>query len=213
MSIERDGDDTTETIVAEDVEAFIDKSRLRSLFDARDKASEAIRDASLKKLQARERGATRQLANSVVNDRIAACTRAYVAECEPLLRNTESGRELLHNTEITSFHVPYEHNGKEFSRIVDTPCGEVDGREITLHGLDQYLKFDSCTVEYGETSLKETDKGIEPQPPTTTQIPLPVRLSESIFRELNDLLAGLNIGLQAETDDDEEVSFDYSDLI
>jgi hypothetical protein len=62
-------------------------------------------------------------------------------------------------------------------------------------------------------SLKTTDTGVEPQPPTTTQVPLPVRLSESIFRELNDLLAGLNIGLKAETDDDEEVNFDYSDLI
>jgi len=213
MSIDRDDDGTSETIVAEDVEAFMDKARLRSLFDARDKASEAIRDASLKKLQARERGATQQLADSVVNDRIASCVRAYIAECEPLLRNTETGRELLYDAEITSFHVPYEHNGKQFSRIVDTPCGEVDGREITLHGLDQYLRFDSCTVEYGETSLEKTNKGLQPQPPTTTQIPLPVRLSESIFRELNDLLAQLNIGLQAETDDDEEVNFDYSDLI
>lgn len=212
MSIDRD-DDTTETIVAEDVEAFIDKARLRSLFNARDKASEAIRDSSIKKLQAREKGATQQLADSVVNDRIAACVRAYIAECEPLLRNTETGRELLYDTEITSFHVPYQYDGKEFSRIVDLPCGEADGREITLHGLDQYLRFDSCTVEYGETSLEKTDRGLEPQPPTTTQVPLPVRLSESIFRELNDLLAQLNIGLQAETDDDEEVSFDYSDLI
>jgi hypothetical protein len=212
MSIDRD-DDTTETIVAEDVEAFIDKARLRSLFEARDKASEAIRDSSIKKLQAREKGATQQLANSVVNDRIAACTRAYIAECEPLLRNTETGRELLYDAEITSFHVPYQYDGKQFSQIVDLPCGEADGREITLHGLDQYLRFDGATVEYGETSLEETDKGLQPQPPTTTQIPLPVRLSESIFRELNDLLAQLNIGLQAETDDDEEVSFDYSDLI
>jgi hypothetical protein len=89
----------------------------------------------------------------------------------------------------------------------------VDGREITLHGLDQYLRFDGATVEYGEMSLKTTDTGVKPQPPTTTQVPLPVRLSESIFRELNDLLAGLNIGLKAETDDDEEVNFDYSDLI
>jgi len=211
MSIDRD--ETTETIVAEDVEAFIDKARLRSLFDARDKASEAIRDSSIKKLQAREKGATQQLANSVVNDRIAACVRAYIAECEPLLRNTESGRELLHDTEITSFHVPYQYDGKQFSRIVSTPCGTVDGREITLHGLDQYLRFDSCTVEYGETSLEKTNKGLQPQPPTTTEIPLPVRLSESIFRELNDLLAQLDIGLKAETDDNDEVNFDYSDLI
>jgi len=212
MSIDN-GDETTETIVAEDVEAFMDKARLRSLFEARDKASEAIRDASLKKLQARERGATQQLADSVVNDRIASCVRAYIAECEPLLRNTETGRELLYDAEITSFHVPYKYDGKEFSRVIDTPCGEVDGREITLHGLDQYLRFDGATVEYGETSLEKTDRGLQPQPPTTTQVPLPVRLSESIFRELNDLLAQLNIGLQAETDDDEEVNFDYSDLI
>jgi len=90
MSIDN-GDETTGTIVAEDVEAFMDKARLRSLFEARDKASEAIRDSSIKKLQAREKGATQQLANSVVNDRIAACVRAYIAECEPLVRNTESG--------------------------------------------------------------------------------------------------------------------------
>jgi len=119
----------------------------------------------------------------------------------------------MYDAEITSFHVPYQYDGKQFSQIVDTPCGEVDGREITLHGLDQYLRFDGATVEYGEMSLEETDKGLQPQPATTTTIPMPVRLSESIFRELNDLLAGLNIGLQAETDDDEEVNFDYSDLI
>jgi len=212
MSIDRD-DDTTETIVAEDVEAFIDKARLRSLFEARDKASEAIRDSSIKKLQAREKGATQQLANSVVNDRIAACVRAYIAECEPLLRNTESGRELLHDTEITSFHVPYQYDGKQFSQIVDTPCGEADGREITLHGLDQYLRFDGATVEYGEMSLEETDKGLQPQPATTTTIPMPVQLSVSVFRDLNDLLAQLDIGLQAETESDDVAEYDYSDFI
>jgi hypothetical protein len=212
MSIDNN-DEPTETIQAEDVEAYMDKARLRSLFEARDKANEAIRDASLNQLKAQERGASHQLAQSIVNDRIAACVRSYIAECEPLLRNTDAGRKLLYDTEITTFNVPYRHNGQTFSEIVNLPCGEADGREITITGLDQYLRFNECTVEYGTNNLEITANGLEPQPATTTTIPMPVQLSVSVFRDLNDLLAQLDIGLQAETESDDVAEYDYSDFI
>jgi hypothetical protein len=47
----------------------------------------------------------------------------------------------------------------------------------------------------------------------TTQINIPRTLSESVFRATNNLLADLDVGLDAERRKDEEVSFDYSDLI
>jgi hypothetical protein len=213
MSIDRDDSETTETIQAEDIEAFTDKARLRSLFNARDKASEAIRDASLNRLKAQERGASKQLAQKIVNQRIAACVRAYVSECEPLLRNTDIGKQLLYESEIESFTVPYQYQGKDFTQVLDVPAGEVDGRQITLHGLDQYLRFDAATVQYGETTVEQTPAGFEHQSPVTKTVPMPVRMSETIFRELNDLLAQLDIGLQAETESDDVASYDYSDLI
>jgi hypothetical protein len=208
-----DHSEATETIQASDVEAYMDKQRLKSLFEARNKAAESIRDASLNSLKAQERGASPELAQQIVNNRIAACVRAYISECEPLLRNTETGRQLLYDDEVASFTVPYQKGGKTFTEIVDLPAGEIDGREVTLCGLDQYLRFDSCTVKYGRASFTQKTGGFEREPALTKQIPMPVRLSESIFRELNDLLAQLDIGLSAETDDDEEVDFDYSHLI
>ena len=212
MSIDNN-DGTPETIQAEDIEGYMDKQRLKSLFDARNKAAEAIRDASLNQLKAQERGASHQLAQNIVTDRIDSCVRAYVAECEPLLRNTDAGQQLLYDNEITTFTVPYQYNGRMFSQVVDLPCGELDGREITLNGLDEYLRFDGVTAEYGEISLEETPNGLQPQQPERTEIPLPTRLSESVFRELNQLLADLDVGLQAETQSDDVAEYDYSDLI
>jgi hypothetical protein len=213
MSIDSNDNEVTETIVAEDIEGYMDKQRLKSLFDARNKAAESIRDASLNRLKAQERGASHELAQSIVNDRIASCVRAYIAECEPLLRNTETGRKLLYDEEVATFSVPYQKGGKTFTEILDLPAGEADGRTITLHGLDQYLRFNHATVKYGRASFEQNKGGFEPEPALTKNIPMPVRLSESIFRELNDLLAQLDIGLSAETNDDESVDFDYSDLI
>lgn len=212
MSIDNN-DEPTETIQAEDIEGYMDKQRLKSLFQARNKAAEAIRDASLNQLRAQERGASHQLAQNIVNDHIDACVRAYVSECEPLLRNTDAGKELLRDTEITTFTVPRHHNGRLFSQVVDLPCGELDGREITIHGLDQYLRFDGVTAEYGEISLEETNRGLQPQQPERTEISLPVRLSESVFRELNQLLADLDIGLSAETQEETEYEMHYDDLL
>jgi hypothetical protein len=212
MSIDNN-DGTPETIQAEDIEGYMDKQRLKSLFDARNKAAEAIRDASLNQLKAQERGASHQLAQNIVTDRIDSCVRAYVAECEPLLRNTDAGQQLLYDNEITTFTVPYQYNGRMFSQVVDLPCGELNGREITLNGLDEYLRFDGVTAEYGEISLEETPNGLQPQQPERTEIPLPTRLSESVFRELNQLLADLDVGLQAETQSDDVAEYDYSDLI
>jgi len=212
MSIENNNE-TPETIQAEDIEGYMDKQRLKSLFEARNKAAEAIRDASLNQLKAQERGASHKLAQSIVTDRIDSCVRAYVAECEPLLRNTDAGQQLLYDNEITTFTVPYQYNGRMFSQVVDLPCGELDGREITLNGLDEYLRFDGVTAEYGEISLEETPNGLQPQQPERTEIPLPTRLSESVFRELNQLLADLDVGLQAETQSDDVAEYDYSDLI
>lgn len=99
MSIDDDG--TTETIQAEDVEAYMDKQRLKSLFEARNEAARATRDASLNRIKAQERGASPSLAQKIVSERIASCVRAYIAECEPLLRNTETGRQLMYQEEIS----------------------------------------------------------------------------------------------------------------
>jgi hypothetical protein len=212
MSIENNNE-TPETIQAEDIEGYMDKQRLKSLFDARNQAATAIRDASLNQLKCQERGASHKLAQNIVTDRIDACVRAYVSECEPLLRNTDAGQELLYNNEITTFTVPRHYNGRLFSQVVDLPCGELDGREITINGLDEYLRFDGVTAEYGEISLEETSNGLEPQPPERTEIPLPARLSESVFRELNQLLADLDIGLSAETQEETEYEMQYDDLL
>nr|WP_159373875.1 hypothetical protein [Haloquadratum walsbyi]SPC48805.1 uncharacterized protein R5 [Haloquadratum walsbyi] len=223
MSINNDNSEATETIQAEDVEAYMDKQRLKSLFEARNEAAKAIRDSSLNRLKAQERGASSEFAKQVVNDRIASCVRAYIAECEPLLRNTESGRRLLYETEIFTFNVPLRKATQDggtasFNEIIDIPTGEYEGREITIQGLDQYMRFDAATVKYGEKTFSRGGGGVYEENgfvdnTFTAQIPMPVRLSETIFRELNDLLAQLNIGLQAETNDDEGVDFDYSDLI
>lgn len=195
MSI--DDDNTARINGDDDIESFTTKNRLRSLFEARDDAATAIREASMKELQLQERGVTPENATRIVDKHVRESTRAYVYECEPLLRNTNIGLNLYQNQPLDTIPLPQSDGATTV---------QIDGETIedgvySIHGIQDYIKFTGATVTKQKTQM--TDKGITSQSSEYTITP-PRELSESVFRSLNTLLADLGIGLEAEVDGDDD---------
>lgn len=196
-------------IVAEDADEFTDKARLRSLFEARDEAAAAIRDASLKEaeVQAR-RGCSAVAARTLVTQWVYKTVTAYVLECEPLLRNTESGRHLLNEATLTEWRIPTEAITHSEWEVVNIPEDRItDDNRIPVIGLNEFLELDAIRI----TSFT-WDAGTKPES-DTQEFQLGRGVSEQVFRELNNLLAEWGIGLEAETDGDDVAEMDYSDLL
>jgi 5'-deoxynucleotidase YfbR-like HD superfamily hydrolase len=60
---------------------------------------------------------------------------------------------------------------------------------------------------------KRLEAGVEAAVWEAFDLAMPRRVSEDVFRAINKLLADLGIGLDAEAIEDEECSYDYSDLL
>ncbi len=199
-------------IVADSAEEYTDKSRLRSLFEARDAASQAIRKASMQEMQIRvERGISERAARNVVNSNVRESVSAYVLECEPLLRNSEDGRELLNSTHIHDWRIPGDRHEYDNWEVVDNTVTVVDDSLIRIVGLENYLSMSSVTTRHFQT-VKKHD-GYHKQEELVSHT-VSRKVSEKVFRELNLLMADLGIGLEAEREDADKVAeYDYSDLI
>lgn len=189
-----DADDGREAQLegAENVEEFLTKNRLRSLFEARDTAAEAIRTASLKQMELREKGQPPAAAKRVVGEHVHETVRAYCLECEPLLRNTEAGRQLLHEEEIETITLPLGKGTR------------------TIRGIADFIQTRTFVVEATDRSFDENGMVIEDKQETVT---IPRSASEAAYRKLNTLLADLGIGLDAEVETDDVAEFEYTDLL
>jgi len=191
-----DHDDTARLNGDDDIESFTTKSRLRSLFDARDDAATAIRQASMKELQLQERGVTKQQAARIVDQNVRENVRAYVYECEPLLRNTPSGLDLYQNQPLHTVTLP-----KGTNTSVQVNGKSVNDGAYAINGIKGYIEYDGATVD--KNKLQLTENGMSNTGDSYTISP-PRGLSESVFRALNTLLADLGIGLEAEIDEDND---------
>jgi hypothetical protein len=180
----------------DDIESFTTKSRLQSLFDARDDAATAIRQASMKELQLQERGVSKKQAKHIVDKHVRENVRAYVYECEPLLRNTPSGLELYKNQPLHTVTLPTGPNTD-----VQVNGKSVDDGAYAVNGIKGYIEYSGATVD--ENKLQLTENGMSNTGDSYTLSP-PRGLSESVFRALNTLLADVGIGLEAEIDEDED---------
>lgn len=196
MSSSSDDRDTARLNGDDDIESFTTKSRLRSLFAARDDAATAIREASMKELQLQERGASKKQATHIVDKHVRENVRAYVYECEPLLQNTPSGLQLYKNQPLHTVTLPTGPN-------VDV---QVNGETVAdgayaVNGIEGYIEYTGATVD--ESKLQLTENGMAKAGNSYTISP-PRGLSEAVFRALNTLLADLGIGLEAEIDEDDD---------
>jgi len=194
MSVDDDRD-TARLNAGEDIEQFTTKSRLRSLFQARDDAAEAISNASMKELQLQERNVDEKHAKRIVDKHVRESVRAYVYECEPLLQNTDIGLDLYQNQPLHTVSLP---SGEDTTVQIN---GEtVDDEAYAVNGIRGYIEYTGATVDRSKIEL--TDNGMQSRSDSYTIAP-PRGLSESVFRSLNTLLADLGIGLEAEIDDDD----------
>jgi hypothetical protein len=196
MSAAGDDRDNARLNGDDDIESFTTKSRLQSLFDARDDAATAIREASMKELQLQERGVSKNQAKHIVDKHVRENVRAYVYECEPLLRNTPSGLDLYQNQPLHTVTLP-----KGTNTSVQVNGKSVDDGAYAINGIKGYIEYDGATVD--KNKLQLTENGMSNTGNSYT-LSLPRGLSESVFRALNTLLADLGIGLEAEIDSDED---------
>lgn len=225
MSTDRDdagGDELAR--VSDDAEEFIDKARLRSLFDARDGAAEAIRKSSLRTFEIRHRRDSDAAAAEIeraVDEHVRQAVLAYVLEAEPLLKNTSDGQDLWEDAGLGPIPLPSRPPAAGWdsvpSRMVEgVPTGWVDEARGVVHlpGVAHFVNIETpFTVRWrgfaGGGGAGRGDDYAE----RAAQMSVPQSMSEDVFRKLNGLLADLGIGIKAEVSGNGEASYDYSDLI
>jgi len=209
--------------VGESAEEFTEKSRLRSLFTARDEAAQAIRDAAMREYELLNNGNPK--ASELVDEHVRSAVVAYTLECEPLFRNTQTGQQYwtayefapvpvpnVPPEEITNDGVGPNYRGKEILGVPESAVSE-HKRQILVRGIGQYVDLPSpIKVRWtGYTDGPLSSGRSDATAITTTGVPR--QLSESTFRATNQLLSELDIGIDAETQSGEEAHVDYSDLL
>lgn len=207
--------------IGESAEEFTEKNRLKSLFDAKDRARDAIREAPLKEYEARRQAVDPQ----TIDEHVRSAVAAYVLECEALFQNTEKGQEYWHEYQFTPITLPQsaprsiqtdtfgpDVKGMDIIGIPDSMINE--NQQIEVVGIGSYISLPSpIKMQWvGFASDGCLSRGSN-QNVVTQTIGVPRFLSEDVFRATNKLLADLGIGIDAEKIENGEVSFDYSDLI
>jgi hypothetical protein len=207
-----DGDDRDELAsVSEDAADMIDKARLRSLFDARDEAAEAIRKSALRTFEIRHRrdsSAPEAEIERAVDEHVRQAVLAYVLEAEPLLKNTEVGEDVWEDAGLAPVPLPDAPaagwDSVPSREVKGVPAGWVDAARgvVRLPGVAHFVSLETpFTVRWsGFAGGGRGDDYAE----RSTQMTLPRGTSEDVFRKLNGLLADLGIGLEAEIVGDED---------
>jgi hypothetical protein len=207
--------------VTETAEELTEKSRLKSLFTARDEAAKAIRDAPLREYE---------VPKQAVDEYVQSAVTAYVFECEALFQNTEIGRDYWTNYTLQPISLPQSapdelvqsgplssvpvHAQVRDINVLRVPESMIDEEnwQIELAGIADYVCLPS-PIKIKWTGHGSPDFIGESISTKTTQINIPRTLSEEVFRATNNLLADLDVGLDAEQRKDTEASYDYSDLL
>jgi len=155
----------------------------------------------------------------VIDEHVRSAVTAYILECEPLLQNTEAGREFWFEYEFAPVPLPSSApdevlpgdgptstlaQGVRDKQVLGIPDSMLDenGRQIALSGISAYVDLPSPIkirwIGYSSTGFH----GANQENTAVTTVSIPRSLSESAFRAVNNLLAELNIGLNAADDQD-----------
>jgi len=197
-----------EATVGESAQELTEKSRLRSLFQSRDEAATAIREAPLKEYE---------VPRQVVNQHVRSSVTAYILECEPLFKNTEAGLEYWQRyqfkpiplpqsppDEVTGPNGPLDTTsvGPTVKRreVIGVPDSMIsDSQQIGVTGIGSFVNLPSpIEIRWVGFGADSPSFAGESNNTATTQIQIPRQLSEGAFRATNKLLADLDIGLDAE---------------
>jgi hypothetical protein len=199
----RDDDDPIARVEA-GTDELVERTRIASLTEAREEAADAIREAPLRRDEARRRRGGRPEA---VAEHVRSAVAAYALECEPVLKNTPEGRNLWGDRRLGPIPLPDPPGGRWRegpTPTVTNVAGELVGDGVVaVPGVGAYVELPTpiCVDWEGRRDAPGLGRGVETAT-ETTEVRAPVRLSERVFRNLNKLLADLGLGLDVETDDD-----------
>lgn len=220
MSSDEFGDDDEQTVhVADSVDEFVERMRHEQILDARQRASDALRDSTHIKLDAT--GSRKERAH-IARKHVASVVTQFILECEPLFKKTEQGQALWDNTHLDTvpFHecvaIPIEYESiEDYERTRGLDFSKTKGgqRVFNVMGIQDYLSFDETQcrlncITYSNShtgTVKTTNIRVSPAPLEST--------SREAYRATNALLSSLDLGVSMADLDNDVVEDDYSEYL
>lgn len=205
--------------VADNVDEFVERTRHTQILDAKERAADALREAQLRRMEARSKEKPSWLIKQAAREPARSAVESYILECESLYRQTEEGRELWHKADLSTIQVRdamdlrhRDNIGKVKSiRIGGSGSGAKDP-EITVTGVGGYLELSSTEI------CVEHEKAL-PRRGSPTEVDtfwcdltIPVDVSREAYRATNVLLTALDLGVKT-GEEDGVVDGDYSELL
>lgn len=200
--------------VADNVDEFVERTRLKQIHEAKSAAAEALREARLDKYD--RRGELRS--DAAAREYAQAAVEAYILEVEALYKRTDHGQELWEEAilgrvpvvETTDFNVQDVDDVKEISTTLPLT---VEGGQVVVEGVGTYVDGLQGNVQI--TVEVENESWDRKQTETKTYrgaMTAPIWLSREAYRATNALLAKSDMGVKiAEEEDNAEWDTSYRD--
>jgi len=189
--------------VADTTSEFVERTRYKRLYEARQTAAESLRETSVARSGAQRHGDVN--AYEQANTHARESVQAYVLEAEDLFRRTDVGTELWESKVLgpipaTRFVSPRAKTDTLTDlQFVNRPPdvemsgGEPDQRQIAIRGVRGFVNFEEPTaiitteqqMNRRGSAVKEQDQRVE--------LDTPVELSRAAFRATNELLAEVGV--------------------
>lgn len=214
-----------ETIfVADSVDEFVERRRYQELFEARERAAEALNSAVEIEMRARGSG---QQARDAKRAAVRQAVAGYVWEAEELFKNTQAGRKLWNNVELATIELAdvidpgnAVNKGESFDGLSNATSRKglqperQNGRWVLqLWGVGDYVELSKtrirakCNVGMDRRGHAQKTREMEISPS------MPVAASREVYRATNALLAQSDLGIRMEAADGNEVESDYSEYL
>lgn len=194
--------------VADSVDEFVERTRLKQIHEARKAAADAIEGAALRKTQLRRDGVRKDEARELARETARSGVERYVLEVEARYKRTEAGRKLWHDAELgtISVHDPltWEDEPDEVTQITVHPAAGIElrnGDRVAVVGVRAFVDgFHAASVEAEAkvpTATSANPNAAVSETLTAALTP-PVRISREAFRATNALIAESDVGVKIE---------------
>lgn len=200
-----DSDTPDQTVhVADDLDEWLQRQRYRQIFEAKERAAEALRDAP----GALGPGPNDAKVEANVRERVAAAVTQFVIEIERILKSVEDG-SLWSSEQFDTFEL------REVTAIPDSfndfevltgmaPARRQDGTIVyEINGVSDFVDLGETElfIEWEQVANPATGR-IETNRVIRTPHP-PVNVSRNVYREAAELLGDVGIDLDLEPESDE----------
>lgn len=203
-------------VVADGIDEYVDKMRLKMLYSAHEKAAKQVRNLPAARLDAR---GSRERAKAATAATLRGAVETYIYEAEPLFGHTEIGVELWTDAELGPVPLFNAVPGVEWRDAESFDFGGrlPDGVEVSRDGGRPMLRLRGIRtyLDYTGTEIRVTSEQdvAYSRTGTTTETDVyelwpSAGLSRDAYRATNLLLSELGIGISAEIDDVDAVTWD-----